>query len=93
MTRAIGPALGPGGYAGHSGDLGTARRPRGGPSAGTLVAVIVAVVVVAVCVGAGVALWQQEQGRRTQSLESSFAAATVPEVSSNDGESGRQGTP
>jgi eukaryotic-like serine/threonine-protein kinase len=90
MTRPMASPLGPGGYAGHSGDIGTVRRQRGGPSAGTLVAIIVAVVVVAVCVGAGIALWQQQQDR--QSLGPSSPGANVPGISSHHGDSGGQGT-
>lgn len=90
VTRPIG-RLGPGGYAGHSGDLAV-RRPRSGPSAGTLVAIIVAVVVVAVCVGAAIAVWQQGPDWR-QSLDLSSAVATVPGVDAIDGDSGGQGTP
>jgi serine/threonine-protein kinase len=93
MTRPIASPLGPGGYAGHSGDLGTVRRPRSGPSAGTLVAIIVAVVVVAVCLGAGIALLQQQQQAGAQSLSESPTAATLAGMSSNDDDSGGQGTP
>jgi serine/threonine-protein kinase len=54
------PLLSPAGeYAGHSGQLGTVRPPRTGPSAGALVAIIVAVVLVAIAVGAAVAFIQQ----------------------------------
>jgi serine/threonine-protein kinase len=88
-TRMMQSPLGPGGYAGHSGDIRVSR----GPSAGTLVAIIVAVVVVAVCVGAAIALIQQRTP--PQSLPREGTAATVPGVVSSDGgtDSGGQGTP
>jgi serine/threonine protein kinase len=92
VTRPMVSPLGPGGYAGHSGDI-TARRPGNGPSAGTLVALIVAVVVVAVCVGAAIALLQQRT--TLQSLAAGETAVTVPGVILYDGgtDSGGQGTP
>jgi len=92
VTRPISSPLGPAGYAGHSGDLGTLRRTRNGPSAGTLVAIIVAVVVVAVCVGAAIALLQQQEER---TLGPAGTAATVPGVNVTAGgtDSGGQRTP
>jgi Serine/threonine protein kinase len=92
VTRPLHSPLGPGGYAGHSGDIQVPRR-RSGPSAGTLVALIVAVVVVAVCVGAAIALIQKRVP--PQSLPQEGTAATVPGVVSSDGgtDSGGQGAP
>lgn len=87
VTRPLASPLGPGGYAGHSGDIGSVRRQRGGPSTGTLVAIIVAVVVVAVCVGAAVALVQQNSANQLFGLPAE--AATVPGVF----DSGGLGTP
>ncbi|HEY7223342.1 MAG TPA: serine/threonine-protein kinase [Micromonosporaceae bacterium] len=88
-TRPLSPPvlLPRGGYPGSATSTGSVRRPGGGPSTGTLVAIIVAVVLVAVCAGAAVAFLQ----KGAQDTQSSGVTGVTTYTGATD--SGGQGTP